>query len=80
MDESLKKIVNSLANLYGRWMDEREYEDWADYAKLITQWAESAGFTQIQPTKRPFGFKALHGVHKVQVRATTRKVYLLHAA
>lgn len=45
-----------LDELYQRWQDEREYEDWKDYEKRMAK-MPGAGFTFKRATKRPFGFE-----------------------
>ena len=56
-----KNMSNILDNLYTRWQDEREYEDWAEYERCLknnlSQVAESNDIAiEIKKvTKRPFG-------------------------
>ena len=45
---------NSLAYLYSRWLDEREYEDFKDYASVIRK-SVPAGLRAVKVTKSPFG-------------------------
>ena len=47
------KTSNFLFNLYGRWQDEKEYEDIADYLATIQKLIPQA----YSITKRPFGIK-----------------------
>ncbi len=42
----------TVAALYSRWLNEREYEDFADYAKVMKN---LAGECFVKATKRPFG-------------------------
>lgn len=49
------RIAERLAYLAGRWLDEREYEDFADYAAEMRK-ALPKGYTFVRATKRPFGF------------------------
>lgn len=54
--ECVKKVLANaqlIGNLYGRWLDEREYEDINEYGKVIS---DKLGFP-VKMTKRPFGFK-----------------------
>lgn len=44
-----------LARLYGRWLDEKEYEDIKDYG-VVVQRSLPAGFRLVEMTKKPFGF------------------------
>lgn len=60
-DNTIKNMVDStanvLCNLYERWQDEKEYEDFADYAKVMKESAEKTpGIKFLKGTKRPFGF------------------------
>lgn len=57
--DSMETIIN---NLYGRWEDEKEYEDWADYiAKLKSVFSHEIVINQmtnavyVKVGKRPFG-------------------------
>lgn len=49
----LDKVEDMLDYLYERWQDEKEYEDFSDYEKVMRD-AVGDGF--IKATKRPFGF------------------------
>ena len=46
---------DTLAYLWSRWQDEKEYEDINDYAKPLQSLADAAGVTIVKMTKRPFG-------------------------
>jgi len=48
-----EKIAGELLCLYDRWQDEKEYEDWADYEKVMKK---LINHTFVKGTKRPFGF------------------------
>ena len=49
--------INTLGNLYGRWLDEREYEDFADYEAVMKKTVGNVkGVTFVKGNKRPFGF------------------------
>lgn len=53
-----KKLETMLVNLLSRWMDEKEYEDFKDYKKVIQEFVVG-NFPDVQfvkATKRPFGF------------------------
>lgn len=45
-----------LDELYQRWQNEREYEEWKDYAKRMSLMLPK-DFTFKRATKRPFGFE-----------------------
>jgi len=52
----LSDTMDTLGYSWGRWQDEREYEDIKDYAQLFTKAIEKSGFQFVKMTKRPFGF------------------------
>jgi hypothetical protein len=52
-----KTNTNNFINLYFRWSDEKEYEDFNDYIALMKVWVEKGGFEFVKGTKKPFGFK-----------------------
>jgi hypothetical protein len=58
MEEILhdKKFNDTIANLAFRWMDEKEYEDFKDYEKVMKEKVETFGVKFIKGSKRPFGF------------------------
>jgi len=49
-----KKMVDFLGNLWCRWQDEREYEDFAGYEDAIRK--NLPGLALQDFTRRPFGF------------------------
>lgn len=49
------KHLDFFVNLYSRWQDEREYEDFADYEKVMKEKITELPIKSA--TKRPFGFK-----------------------
>jgi hypothetical protein len=49
-------VTDTMCNLYARWLDEREYEDIADYAAIVKPRVTEIGGTFVRMTKRPFGF------------------------
>ena len=50
-------VGDLMGYLCGRWMDEREYEDFSDYEKAMKSEVEKFdGATFVKGTKRPFGF------------------------
>jgi hypothetical protein len=53
-------FLEKLNNLRQRWVDEREYEDWKDYEKIIRNLFDAYGFRAFVVTKRPFGGKFLY--------------------
>ena len=57
IDELWKNVNNNhadlLFNLWGRWQDEKEYEDIQDYLTVIQKYIPEA----YKITKRPFGIR-----------------------
>lgn len=51
----IEAVMNAdwLSYLYGRWQDEKEYEDFEDYKK---HFAKMSGFTVTSAKKSPFSF------------------------
>jgi hypothetical protein len=47
-----EKHSNMLFNLYGRWQDEKEYEDFDDYVSAFKKYVPSV----VKGLKKPFGF------------------------
>ncbi len=54
MDKALETHGDLLSNLYVRWQNEKEHEDFKDYEKVMKEKVGSKTF--IKATKRPFGF------------------------
>lgn len=58
LNQAQRKITNRLQELYYRWLDERKYEDFKDYEKVLRKfavWACPKGSRVIRCQKRPFG-------------------------
>lgn len=55
----IEKMFNDiqllLSNLYGRWLDEREYEDINSYSVVLEKIMPD-GLTIVKMNKKPFGF------------------------
>ena len=49
-------VVDLASNLYGRWLDEKEYEEIDSYQAPFENAASEFGVEIIKMTKRPFGF------------------------
>ena len=47
---------NLVRNLYGRWLDEGQYEDISEYAKVFSKALKKHKFIFVKVTKKPFGF------------------------
>jgi hypothetical protein len=59
VNEVFQKIEERMVYLYGRWMDEREYEDFAEYEinmKATLYALNVPGVHFVKAMKRPFGF------------------------
>lgn len=59
--KTLKAILTGtsqlIGNLYSRWLEESEYEDIAEYGKVVKNALKSYECVEfIKMTKRPFGF------------------------
>lgn len=52
-----KSMENVMTNLYGRWLDEKEYEDFSNYADVMKKEISGLGGEFVAASKRPFGFK-----------------------
>jgi len=59
-----EKMEGLIANLWGRWQDEKEYEDWKEYEKILRKafleclplmGANAKGVSFVKAQKRPFG-------------------------
>lgn len=61
MDCLLTKIEVTLSNLYSRWEDEKEHEDFADYERILRGMfifhgnGGDGSIEFVKATKRPFG-------------------------
>lgn len=74
--------VDRLAYLYGRWLDEREYEDFSDYEAAIRA-AVPGGVTVTQVIRRPFGFRFTIGdgaVYQMAVTTTRAAIKIIRRA
>jgi hypothetical protein len=62
-----------LVPLFGRWLDEWQYEDIKDYQKVVAKAAEQTpGVKVTKMTKRPFGFHFTLGGCTYAMRVTTK--------
>ena len=64
-----------LDNLYGRWLDESEYEDIAQYGAALNNSAEPFGLVVTKMTKRPWGCyfedRDTHAQYRLKVSGTS---------
>ena len=59
IDQFFDGSLDLIYRLFDRWQDEKEYEDWKDYAIPLRKKAQEFGVWIIGMTHRPFGFKAI---------------------
>ena len=55
-----KVFADNLISLYDRWEDEKMYEDWKDYERIMKDLVETCSGIdnpKVKGTKRPFGVK-----------------------
>lgn len=65
------------ANLYGRWQDEREYEDFADYVANIKREVEALGGVFVSATSRPFHITFELDGKRYKIKVTSRTVSMV---
>lgn len=70
--------------LYERWQDEKEYEDWNDYAKAMKNAVEAKGDIKINmlgATHRPFGIRFIyeHYLVKLYLKFDRNRVMFTYA-
>lgn len=51
MDSLFDKYINKLGYMRDRWQDEKEYEDFDEYKKVVKEIFEEFGFTKITLSK-----------------------------
>lgn len=52
------RLQTAVCDLYGRWLDEREYEDFNDYQDAASRIVSNMGLEfKVKLTRRPFGIK-----------------------
>ena len=56
-------LIDWMADIYGRWLDEKEYEEWKDYVAILRKSFEKEyrklsldGAYFLKASKKPFGF------------------------
>ena len=64
INDMFNDVSDFVENLASRWQHEKEYEDIAEYQKVIQQLLPK-GFVITAMTKRPFGFKFKIGTDAV---------------
>ena len=61
-----EKALNTFINLYCRWEDEWQYENFDDYAQVMFKFAPK-GATFVRGTEDPFGVVFLYGGLEVTI-------------
>jgi hypothetical protein len=69
------EMADLVQYLYGRWLDEGQYEDIADYGNVIAKALEKHNFTLVAMKKKPFGFtfKISESSPEYTIKVTTTK-------
>ena len=72
-----QKILNLFVNLYIRWQDEKEYEDFNEYAKVMARNVKNVigDITDVKGTKHPFGIKFTHNNKKLHLTLNVQNEY-----
>lgn len=72
-----QKIFNLFANLYMRWQDEKEYEDFNEYAKVMACNVKNVigDITDVKGTTHPFGIKFTHNDKKLHLTLNVQNEY-----
>ena len=69
---SKSKVMDDIANLSFRWKDEKEYEDFNEYNKVLKESLDSLkldGVKFVKAIKRPFGITFTVDNHPILVRS-----------
>lgn len=66
--------AQTMGNLYGRWQDEREYEDIADYAMPLQRIAKQHNCAVESITARPFAIKFVAEGKRYEMKCGARSV------
>lgn len=78
--ENISNVLNNLGttqkflNLYERWQDEKDYEDFNEYVTAMMK-SMPTGAKLIKGTKRPFGVSFNYGGNTVHVALKLEKGY-----
>ena len=72
-----QKILNLFVNLYIRWQDEKEYEDFNEYVEVMAHNVKNViGYiTDVKGTQRPFGIKFTHNNNKLHLTLNVQNEY-----
>ena len=72
-----QKILNLFVNLYMRWQDEKEYEDFNEYIEVMTSNVKNVigNITDAKGTKCPFGIKFTHDNKRLHLTLKVQNGY-----
>ena len=72
-----QKILNLFVSLYARWQDEKEYEDFNEYAKVMACNVKNVigDITDVKGTQHPFGIKFTHNNKKLHLTLNVQNEY-----
>ncbi len=74
-----EELENTMTNLYCRWQDEKEYEDFEDYKKIIADKLIPYDAKFLSMSKRPFAvkFQLSNATYEIKVSATQYEYTLI---
>lgn len=72
-----EKTIRKFEYLYERWQDEKEYEDFNEYAKVMMTFMPKDAIL-VKGTKRPFGVVINYGGYNIHIalKRTTKYISL----
>ncbi len=73
------QVQQTLGMLWGRWQDEKQYEDINDYKTPFLEAASDYGVTIVKMNKRPFGFNFTADGQTFQLTCTSKQSGLRRA-
>lgn len=81
INKMYEEVADLVQNLYGRWLDEGQYEDIADYGNVIAKELARHNFTLVAMKKKPFGFtfKISESSPEYTIKVTTTKYQWLRS-
>jgi len=72
-----KKVQDCAVYLYGRWLDEREYEDIKEYGQVVAPHMMKLGVKFKKMNKRPFGFTFEVDGRDYQITVNSREMRVM---
>jgi hypothetical protein len=73
LQSAFQEIADLLGNLYGRWQDEKDYENFSDYQERLQR---DFPYAITRMTKRPFAIWFIFRTREFQIKATSRQIKL----